>query len=74
MLASDRMKPCHDCLLNSARFQQEEQVWFYHLLQTTGKSPKIQKSWGDLYQVIIRINDVVCRIQRYPNVKIVAVH
>jgi hypothetical protein len=39
-----------------------------------GKSPKLQTCWEGPYLLIIRINDVIYRIQRHSRAKMMVVH
>jgi hypothetical protein len=38
------------------------------------KSPKLQSSWKGPYKVVVRINDVVYRIQLNPIPRMIVVH
>jgi hypothetical protein len=65
-VASDRMKARYDRLSSSTGFQEGEIIWLYRPTWTRGKLPKLQLSWEDPHKVIIRMNDLVYRIQRHP--------
>jgi hypothetical protein len=73
-LASDRMKTRYDKLANSAGYKEGDRVWLYRPNRTKGKSPMLQPTWEGPYQVIIRINDVVYRIQKTPRTRMMDVH
>jgi hypothetical protein len=49
-------------------------VWLYRPTSTKGKSPKLQSSWEGPYKVVIRISDVVYRIQKNPRSGMMVVH
>jgi hypothetical protein len=73
-LASDRMRTRYDKLANSASYQEGDRVWLYRPTRTKGKSPKHQSSWEGPYKIVIRINDVVYRIQRNSRSRMMVVH
>jgi hypothetical protein len=73
-VASDRIKVRYDRLANSAGFQEGDIVWLYLPTRTRGRSPKLLSAWEGPYKVVIRINDVVYRIQRHPRSRMMVVH
>jgi hypothetical protein len=73
-VASDRMKARYDQLANSAGFQEGDRVWLYCPIQKRGKSPKLQTCWEGPYTVITHIDDVVYRVQRNSQAKMMVVH
>jgi hypothetical protein len=62
-LASDQMKTRDSRLANSAGHQEGDREWLYNPTHMKGKSLKPQSSWEGLYKVVIKIKDVVYRIQ-----------
>ena len=68
------MKAGYDQMANSAGFQEGDRVWLYHPIQKKGKSPKLPTCWEDPYTIISRINDVVYRIRRHSQAKMMVVH
>jgi hypothetical protein len=68
------MQASYNCLANSARYQEGDEVLLYCITQTRGKSPKLQPSWEGTYKVVIQISDVVYRIQRLPVARMMVVH
>lgn len=56
------------------RLQGGQQVWLYHPVCKTGKSLKLQFLWKGQYRVVIRINEMVYRIQQNPRTKLMVVH
>jgi hypothetical protein len=73
-LASDWMKTLYDKLANFAGYHEGDRVWFYRPTRMKGKSPKLQSPGEGPYKVVIRINDVVYRIQRNPRSRMMVVH
>jgi hypothetical protein len=73
-VGSDGMKARYDSLANCAGFQEGDKARLYRPTQSRGKSPKLQPSWKGPYKAITQINDMVCRIQRHPTVKMVVVN
>jgi hypothetical protein len=68
-VASIRVEAHFEHLAKSKRLQEGDPVWLYCPTHTWGKSPKLQSSWEGPYSVIIRISDIVYRIQRRPRAK-----
>lgn len=73
-LASEKMKARYDRKCNSAGFKENELVWLYNPIRKKGKCPKLQRDWQGPYKIVTRINDVVYRIKRHPQGKMMVVH
>lgn len=60
---SDEMKTRYDRNANVGNFQEGNQVWLYNPKRRKGRCPKLQRDWEGPYQIIKKINDVICRIK-----------
>jgi hypothetical protein len=73
-MASDRMKTRYDRLVNCTGYHEVARAWLCRSTRTKGKSLKHQSSWESPYSVVMRVDDVVYKIQRNPRSRMMMVH
>ncbi|GBO31697.1 hypothetical protein AVEN_36944-1 [Araneus ventricosus] len=73
-LASERMKTRYDSGATGHHFKEGDQVWMYNPKRRRGLSPKLQQNWEGPYTIVKKLNDVIYRVQRSPNVKPRVIH
>ncbi|GBM14823.1 hypothetical protein AVEN_36688-1 [Araneus ventricosus] len=73
-LSRERMKIRYDSRATDHHFKEGDLVWMYNPKRRRGLSPKLQQNWKGPYTVVKKLNDVVYRVQRSPNVKPKVIH
>ncbi|GBM27384.1 hypothetical protein AVEN_250418-1 [Araneus ventricosus] len=73
-LSRERMKIRYDCRATDHHFKEGDLVWMYNPKRRRGLSPKLQQNWEGPYTVVKKLNDVVYRVQRWPNAKPKVIH
>ncbi|GBL87992.1 hypothetical protein AVEN_133667-1 [Araneus ventricosus] len=73
-LSRERMKIRYDSRATDHHFKEGDLVWMYNPKRRRGLSPKLQQNWEGPYTVVKKLNDVVYRVQRSPNVKPKVIH
>ncbi|KAJ8914919.1 hypothetical protein NQ315_016073 [Exocentrus adspersus] len=73
LLTSDRIKMRLDVRPGQNVFKEGDAVWLYQPQRKKGLSPKLQRPWEGPY-LIVKINDIVYRIQKSPKAKPKVVH
>ncbi|GBN54251.1 hypothetical protein AVEN_128757-1 [Araneus ventricosus] len=73
-LASERMKTLYDSGATGHHFKEGDQVWMYNPKRRRGLSPKFQQNWEGPYTIVMKLNDVIYRVQRSPNAKPKVIH
>ena len=63
-MVSDRMKASYDRAASTEGFKEGQLVLLYNPQRKKGLSSKLQTSWDRPYKIIIRLIDVVYRIQK----------
>jgi hypothetical protein len=61
--ACQHLKVCYDCPASYTGFQEGDEVWLYHLIQTRGSSSKLQPANTGLYKVITHTSDMAYNTQ-----------
>ncbi|GBM17504.1 hypothetical protein AVEN_48028-1 [Araneus ventricosus] len=74
VLSRERMKIRYDSRATDHHFKEGDLVWMYNPKRRRGLSPKLQQNWEGPYTVVKKLNDVVYRVQRSPNVKPKVIH
>jgi hypothetical protein len=73
-LASDQMKILYNSLAKCMGYHEGDDGWLYGTTCMKGKSPKLQYPWEGPYKAVMRVNDVVYRIQRNQRSRMMMVH
>ncbi|GBM78978.1 hypothetical protein AVEN_29509-1 [Araneus ventricosus] len=67
-LASERMKTRYDSGATCHHYKEGDQVWMHKTKRRRGLSPKLQQNLEGPYTIVKKLNDVIYRVQRSPNV------
>lgn len=69
--SSERVKNNYNLNINNIKFDVNQLVWLYNPIRQVGICTKLLPKWNGLYTVIKQINDVIYKIRKGQQYKIV---